>query len=229
MSNKQNNKHNNKHNTFPHRHSLESKASRPQTSQPKGYESPKEWMQFLGYFAQSVADAVLTASNEVGHGDADKPIGNASEMSNKRELLTGAVDIDRYSSLENSINTLRDSNIQEHNSLRQEWRQDIRNTKQDIENQISRNKADFDSGIESSNKRINTFLASLAIIVTLVVAIVGFIFKCSDNTILERVEDNKSEIRENKRLIDENRERITRLEENKGQVEEVNVKLTPKK
>ena len=225
MSNK-----NNRHNTTSHRYSLGPKAARPQAPLPKGYDTPKEWMQFLGCFARSMADAVLTASSEDGHGNADNPIGNASEMSNKREQLTGAVDIDRYSSLENSINTLRDSNTQEHNSLRQEWRQDIRNTKQDIENQISQNKADFESGIESSNKKINTFLASLAIIVAIVVAIFGFIFKCSDDNIIDRVDDNKSEIKENKKIIDENRERIIRLEEkNKGQVEEVNVKATPKK
>jgi hypothetical protein len=47
---------------------------------------------------------------------------------------------------------------------------------------------------------------------------------------MERVEDNKSEIRENKRILDENRERIIKLDEkNKGQAEEVNVKQTPKK
>lgn len=226
MSNK-----NNRHNTTPHRNSLGAKASRPQAPQPKGYETPKEWMQFLGCFARSMADAVFPASNEDGHGNADNPIGNASEKDNKREQLTGAVDIDRYSSLENSINTLRDSNIQEHNSLRQEWRQDIRNTKQDIENQISQNKADFESGIESSNKKINTFLASLAIIVAIVVAIFGFIFKCSDDNIIDRVDDNKSEIKENKRIIDENRERIIRLEEKeKKHEEEVNTKQqTPKK
>lgn len=225
MSNK-----NNRHNTTSHRFSLGPNAARPQAPLPKGYDTPKEWMQFLGCFARSMADAVLTASSEDGHGNADNPIGNASEMSNKREQLTGAVDIDRYSSLENSINTLRDSNIQEHNSLRQEWRQDIRNTKQDIENQISQNKADFESDIESSNKKINTFLTCLGIFVAVVVAILGLIFKCSDDNIMERVEDNKSEIRENKRILDENRERIIKLEEkNKGQAEEVNVKPTPKK
>ena len=226
MSSKQNNKHNN----IPHRYSQGSKASRPQTPQPKGYETPKEWMRFLGYFARSMADAALTASSEAGHNNVDKPIGNASEMNNKREQLTGAVDIDRYSSLENSINILRDNNIQEHNSLRLEWRQDIRNTKQDIEKQISQNKADTDSGIESSNKKINTFLASLAIIVAAVVAILGFVFKCSDENILEKVEDNKSEIREDRRIIDDNRERIIRLEEKeKRQKEEVKTKQQSQK
>ena len=224
------NKHNNKHNNIPHRYSLGHKASRPQAPQPKGYETPKEWMQFLGYFARSVADAALTASDEVGRSNADKPIGNASEISNKREQLTGAVDIDRYSSLENSINTLRDSNIQEHNSLRKEWRQDIREAKQDIERQISQNKEDTDSGIESSNKKINTFLTSLSILVAISIAILGFIFKCSDDNIREKVEDNKSEIKENKRIIDENRERIIRLEEkNKGQATEENMKPAKKK
>ena len=225
------NKHNNKHNTIPHRNSLGAKASRPQVPQPKGYETPKEWMQFLGYFARSMADAALTASSEVGQNNVDKPIGNASEMDNKREQLTGAVDIDRYSSLENSINTLRDNNIQEHNSLRKEWRQDIREAKQDVEKQIAQNKADTDRGIESSNKKINTFLNRLAIFVTIVVAILGFVFKCSDDNILEKVEDNKSEIRENKRILDENRERIIKLEEkDKRLEEEVNTKQqTPKK
>lgn len=187
-------------------------------------------MQFLGRFARSMADAVLTASSEDGHGNADNPIGNASEMSNKREQLTGAVDIDRYSSLENSINTLRDSNIQEHNSLRQEWRQDLRETKQDIENQISQNRVDLDNGIESSNKKINTFLTSLGIFVAVVVAILGLIFKCSDDNIMERVEDNKSEIRENKRILDENRERIIKLEEkDKRHEEEVKTKQQTQK
>ena len=183
-------------------------------------------MQFLGYFARSMADAALTASSEDGLGNADNPIGNASEMGNKREQLTGAVDIDRYSSLENSINTLRDSNTQEHNSLRKEWRHDIRDTKQDIENQISQNRADFDNGIELSNKRINTFLASLGIFVAFVGIIFGFIFKCSDDNILEKVEDNKSEIKENKRIVDENRERIIRLEEKdkRHEEEEINTK-----
>jgi peptidoglycan hydrolase CwlO-like protein len=70
----------------------------------------------------------------------------------------------------------------------------------------------------------------LGIFVAVVVAILGLIFKCSDDNIMERVEDNKSEIRENKRILDENRERIIKLEEkNKGQAEEVNVKPTPKK
>ena len=187
-------------------------------------------MRFLGYFARSMADAALTASSEAGHNNVDKPIGNASEMSNKREQLTGAVDIDRYSSLENSINTLRDNNILEHNSLRLEWRQDIRNTKQDIEKQISQNKADTDSGIESSNKKINTLLASLAIIVAAVVAILGFVFKCSDDNILEKVEDNKSEIREDRKIIEDNRERIIRLEEkDKRQKEEVKTKQQSQK
>ena len=219
-----------KHNNIPRRYSQGSKASRPQAPQPKGYETPKEWMQFLGYFARSVADAALTASNGVGHYNDDKPIGNASETNNKREQLTGAIDIDRYSSLENSINTLRDNNIQEHNSLRQEWRQDIRNTKQDIEKQISQYKADAENGIESSNKMINTFLTSLAIIVPVVLAIFGFVFKCSDDNISEKVDDNKSEIRENKNIIDENRERIIRLEEiDKKQKEEVNMNQQSKK
>lgn len=214
-------KHNNKHNNIPRRFSQGLKASRPQAPQPKGYETPKEWMQFLGYFARSMADAALTASNEADQNNIEKPIGNTLEMNYKREKLTGAVDIDRYSSLENSINTLRDSNIQEHNSLRNEWRQDIRNTKQDIEKQISQNKTDTDNDIDSSNKKINTFLAGIAIFVT----ILGFIFKCSDDNILDKVDDNKSEIKESKRNIDENRERIIRLEETDiRQKEDVNTK-----
>lgn len=223
------NKHNNRHNSFPQKYSQGTKSSRPHAQQPKGYETPKEWMQFLGYFARSVADAALTASNEEDNNDGIKPIGNASDTKNNREQLTGAVDIDRYSSLENSINTLRDSNIKEHNSLRKEWRQDIRQAKQDIEMQISYNKTDFEKGIESSNKKINSFLTSLAIIVAIVIAILGFVFKCSDDNIMEKVEDNKVEIRENRRIIDENRERIIRIEEKENsQIEEVTQKQQPK-
>ena len=207
------NKHNKKHNSIPQRYPQAFKTSRPQVPQPKGYETPKEWMQFLGYFTRSVADAALTASDEAEYNGADKPIGNASDTKNNREQLTGAVDIDRYSSLENSLNTLRDSNIKEHNSLRKEWRQDIRNTKQDIEKQITQNRDDANIGIESSNKRINRFLTGLSIIVALIIFILGLVFKCSDDNIQEKVEDNKTEIRENRRLIDENRERIIRLEE----------------
>lgn len=223
-------KHNNKHNNTPHKYFQGSKVSRPQAPQPKGYESPKEWMQFLGYFAQSVADAALTVSSEGYNNDDVKPVGNASDTKNNRGQLTGAVDIDRYSSLENSINTLRDSNSKEHNSLRTEWREDIRDAKKDLEKQITQNKADADKGIESSNKKINTFLASLAIIVAIVLTILGFIFKCSDDNILKEVEDNKSEIRENKRVIDENRERIIRIEEtDKKQIEEAETKQQFKK
>ena len=171
-------------------------------------------MQFLGYFAQSVADAALTVSSEGCNNDDVKPVGNASDSKNNRGQLTGAVDIDRYSSLENSINTLRDSN----------------STEQDLEKQIISNRADADKGIESSNKKINTFLASLAIIVAIVLAILGFIFKCSDDNILKKVEDNKFEIRENKRIIDENRERIIRIEEtDKKQKEESDTKQHVKK
>ena len=147
-------KHNNKHNNNPHKYFQGSKVSRSQAPQPKGYESPKEWMQFLGYFAQSVADAALTVSSEGYNNDDVKPVGNASDTKNNRGQLTGAVDIDRYSSLENSINTLRDSNSKEHNSLRAEWREDIRDAKKDLEKQIIQNKADADKGIESSNKKI---------------------------------------------------------------------------
>ena len=223
-------KHNNKHKNIPRNYFQESKVSRPQAPQPKGYENPKEWMQFLGYFAQSVADAALTASNELCNNNDVKPVGNASDTKNNRGQLTGAVDIDRYSSLENSINTLRDSNSKEHNSLRKEWRQDIRDAKQDLEKQITQNKVDADKGIESSNKKINTFLTGLAIIVAIVTAILGLIFKCSDDHILKKVEDNKSEIRENKKNIDENRERVIRLEEtNKKQKEEANTKKQLKK
>ena len=186
-------------------------------------------MQFLGYFAQSVADAALTVSSEVCNNNDVKLVGNASDTKNNRGQLTGAVDIDRYSSLENSINTLRDSNSKEHNSLRNEWRQDIRDAKQDLEKQITQNKADADKGIESSNTKINTFLASLAIIVAIVLAILGFIFKCSDDNILKKVDDNKSEIRENKRIIDENRERIIRIEETDKKQEEANTKQQFKK
>ena len=224
------NKHNKKHNNIPQRYSQGFKASRPQAPQPKGYETPKEWMQFLGYFARSVADAALTASGEVGDNGVEKPIGNASDAKNIREQLTGAFDIDRYSSLENSINTLRDSNIKEHNSLRKDWRQDIRNTKQDIEKQISQNREDANNGIESSNKRISRFLAALSIIVAIVVFILGLVFKCSDDNIQEKVNDNKTEIRDNKRLIDENRERIIRLEEKDNrQKPEVETKQQSKK
>ena len=148
MSSKQNKK----QGFIPQRHSQGLKETKPQVPQPKGYETPKEWMRFLGHFAQSVADAALTASSEVGNSDAGNPIGNASDTKNNQAQLTGAIDIDRYSSLENSLNTLRDSNIKEHNSLRKEWQKDIRNTKQDIEKQISQNKDDAKYGIESSNK-----------------------------------------------------------------------------
>lgn len=224
------NKYNKKHNNIPQRYPQGFKASKPQVPQPKGYETPKEWMQFLGYFARSVADAALTASEEVGCNGADNPIGNALETKNNREQLTGAIDIDRYSSLENSLNTLRDSNIKEHNSLRKEWRQDIRNTKQDLEKQISQNREDANNGIESSNKRINRFLTALSIIVAIVVGILGLIFKCSDDNIQEKVNDNKTEIRDNKRLIDENRERIIRLEErDTKQKQEVETKQQSKK
>ena len=223
-------KHNKKHNNAPQRYPQDFKASRPQAPQPKGYETPKEWMQFLGYFARSVADAALTASEEVGCNGAENPIGNALETKNNREQLTGAIDIDRYSSLENSLNTLRDSNIKEHNSLRKEWRQDIRNTKQDLEKQISQNREDANNGIESSNKRINRFLTALSIIVAIVVGILGLIFKCSDDNIQEKVNENKTEIRDNKRLIDENRERIIRLEErDTKQKQEVETKQPSKK
>jgi hypothetical protein len=222
-------KHNNKHKNISHKYFQGSKESRPQAPQPKGYESPKEWMQFLGYFAQSVADAALTVSSEVCNNNDVKLVGNASDTKSNRGQLTGAVDIDRYSSLENSINTLRDSNSKEHNSLRSEWRQDIRDAKQDLEKQITQNKADADKDIESSNTKINTFLASLAIIVAIVLAILGFIFKCSDDNILKKVDDNKSEIRENKRIIDENRERIIRIEEIDKKQEEANTKQQFKK
>lgn len=224
------NKHNKKHNTIPQRYPQGFKASRPQAPQPKGYETPKEWMQFLGYFARSVADAVLTASGEVGDNGVEKPIGNASDTKNIREQLTGAIDIDRYSSLENSINTLRDSNNKEHNSLRKEWRQDIRNTKQDIETQITQNREEANNGIESSNKKINRFLTVLSILVALVVFILGLVFKSSDDNIQERVNENKTEIKDNRRLIEENRERIIRLEEKDSrQKEEVETKQRSKK
>lgn len=224
------NKHSKKHNNIPQRFSQGPKVSRPQAPQPKGYETPKEWMKFLGYFARSMADAALTASDEVCNKDLDKPIGNTSETKNSQSQLTGAIDIDRYSSLENSINTLRDNNIKEHDSLRKEWQEDIRNTKNDIEKQISQNKEDTKNGIESSNKKINSFLTLLGIIVALVVFILGLVFKCSDDNIHERVNDNKTEIRDNKRLIDENRERIIRLEE-KGnrQKSEIETKQQSKK
>ncbi len=223
-------KHNYKHKNNPHKYFQGSKVSRPQAPQPKGYESPKEWMQFLGYYAQSVADAALTVSSEGYNNDDVKPVGNASDTKNNRGQLTGAVDIDRYSSLENSINTLRDSNSKEHNSLRKEWREDIRDAKKDLDKQITQIKADADKGIESSDKKINTFLTSLAIIVAIVLTFLGFIFKFSDDNILKEVEDNKSEIRENKRVIDENRERIIRIEEtDKKQIEEADTKQQFKK
>ena len=206
------NKHRKKQLNIPQRNSQGTRISRPHVPQPKGYETPKEWMQFLGSFALSVADAALTVSSEAANNESNKAIGNAP-TDNKREQPTGAIDIDRYSSLENSINTLRDSNIKEHNTLRQEWRQDIRNTKQDLEKLISQNKEDANNGIESSKKHIDRFLSGLAIVVAFFIGILGFIFKCTDDNIIDKADNNKAQIRENRSLIDENRERVIKLEE----------------
>ena len=182
-------------------------------------------MQFLGFFARTMADAALTASSEEGNKGADRPIGNTYDTKKNREQLTGAIDIDRYSSLENSLNTLRDSNIKEHNSLRREWRKDIKDSKQDIEKTISQNKEEANKGIESSNKKINSFLTGLGIVVALVIFILGLIFKYSDDNIQEKVDENKTEIRENRRRIEENRERIIKLEEKDSRLkEEINNK-----